>query len=120
MSKPKIEFGIVKFKISNDRAVIDGRCHYGPIPKGIIFNALYTIKAQLTSEGYGPSIRGEIIPVELKLLSIHLYGHYMEELHEGMTARLELEGTGVDKIQEGMAIASVPQAPGPASFVAHP
>ena len=104
MSEPKIEFLISSFKMVDKHVLVDGRCSHGPIFKGGRFNAICEIKSQITPLGFGPPSRSGITSIDLEVLSIIIYGKYIEELSEGVTARLKLEGGGVERLKSGMAL----------------
>ncbi len=99
-----IQFGIVHTGNSESYATVDGRCHEGPIHKGRVFTLLSKATIQKTPECYGPVTLHPFCEVELKIESIWAYGHQINELSPGMTARLELSGTGIDQIKPDLVL----------------
>ncbi len=51
--------------------------------------------------------------IVVRVVSILVYGHYMNVLDSGLTAELALEGTGVDGVSPGVEIVGVSREPCP-------
>lgn len=74
------EFGVhVVYRAKDDVFEVDGRCYLGPITLGTTF---HVIKPDT--------------PVHLTVVGIEAYKHSLEEIDEGLTARLRLKGNCAD------------------------
>jgi hypothetical protein len=45
-------------------------------------------------------VSGEHVSVELTVIAIEAYGHALEEIDEGLSARLALRGTGAEVVED--------------------
>jgi hypothetical protein len=103
-SNNPIEFGVTAVTVSGNRAVVEGRCHRGPIFPEQKFILVSSMTVQVSPEVCGPTTLNPIGSVELRIDSIWAYGRQIDELSQTMTARLELSGSGVDKIEPGLVL----------------
>ncbi len=99
-----IEFGIENVKISDIGAVVEGRCHRGPIVPGQTFTVLSEMITQMTPEVYGPSTLNGVASGRLEIKSIWALWSSTDELYPSMTARMELSGTGAEQIVSGLVL----------------
>ena len=79
------QFGVHEVAIGADVTRVTGRCYTGPLRTGDVFRG-----AQASS--------GEHAAVALTIVAIECYGHLMDEIQEGLTARLTLRGTGAEDL----------------------
>ncbi len=103
MNKKNIEFGVEFItERSGDRIGIAGRCYKGPIEIGDVFEAVYQYVPVKTLDDYArPSERiGETL-VRLKVESMRAYGRSWQEIHEGLTAEMEVSGEGAELLKPG-------------------
>ena len=107
MNKPVIEFFVYKCAMHGNQMVIDGRCNHGPITLDSRFNVICEVKSQRSAEAYGPSVRKVLYNVSLFTSRIYMYGTYVNELSEGVTGRLTVEGEGLERIQDRLALAFI-------------
>jgi hypothetical protein len=94
-----VEFGPVRISCSGQRIVVDGYAFRGTIVPGQRFTFLSESIVNRTSDGYGPSSRRPLGVIDLRVVSITMYGQTVDSLSCGVSARLELEGTGGDHIK---------------------
>jgi len=73
--------------ISGEVMQVIGRCYTGPIRIGDVFRS-----AQAPS--------GERVLVALTVVAMDAYGHALDEIQEGLTARLTLRGTGAEHLAD--------------------
>jgi hypothetical protein len=104
MEHNKIEFGISKINLEGCRAIIEGRCHYGPIVCGSTFTEISAITVEMTKKMAGPATLHHLAQIEIKVDSIWAYGHQLKELSSGMTARIEISGTGFEHLKAGLVL----------------
>ena len=80
----EFEFGVHGSEMpeSGHLSVI-GRCYKGPVKPGLVFTVA------------DPPDGGDAVPVQLEVLRIEAYGHTLDELDEGVTARLFVVGPSV-------------------------
>ena len=104
MEHNKIEFGISKINLEGCKAIIEGRCHYGPIVCESIFTEISSMTVKMTKEIAEPATLHHLAQVEIKVAAIWAYGHQLEELSSGMTARLEIIGTGFEHLKVGFVL----------------
>jgi len=86
----RIEFGQLCDMVSANaqrRIRVCGRCWHGPISLGDVFR---TATDNLASQ-----------PIALSVVRIELYGHDMDELGQGLTGCLTLEGDGHNRLSDG-------------------
>ncbi len=100
-----IDFHILNaIKVVDGKALIEGRCMYGPIKPGQKLNTVFRLSSYITPSGSADATRELICTVDLKVESIWAYGKFLPEISQMMSARLEISGTGIDKIQPGLAL----------------
>ena len=102
----QIEFGISAVKSTGSNVVIEGRCHRGPIVLGDTFTVLSEMTVQITAQNCGPATLHPVASVEMKVDSIWAYGHFLKEISQTMTARLQLSGSGIDYLKVGFVLTS--------------
>jgi hypothetical protein len=101
MDSADIEFGGVEVEETDGRRVVlIGRNFGGELRLGAQFTAVYQL---VTPPGGNrdsdPYVRANERDVCLSVSSIWAYGHNLDFLSPGMTARLSLEGDGVAPLQ---------------------
>ena len=104
--KKQLEFGISEIRFDGVKAVLEGRCHRGPIMPGDIFSVLSSMTLQTTAQIVGPTKLTNPVPVSIKVDAIWAYGHKIQELSQTMTARLETSGSGFEHLKSGLALSS--------------
>jgi len=72
---------------SGEVTQVIGRCYTGPIRIGDAFRS-------------AQSPGGERVAVALTVVAMDSYGHALDEIQEGLTARLTLRGTGADHLAD--------------------
>lgn len=99
----EVEFGIAAIEKADAKCVVlVGRCYRGPIRVGDVFaSASRLIAAPL---GESPR-RSSSIETALTLVKIEAYGSSLNELDEGVTARIVLQGRGVAVLSAEMVLA---------------
>jgi hypothetical protein len=90
-----------------NEVVVAGRCGNSPIRVGDVFTKIYAYTPILTMENYGrPRERINEESVQLKIDRIFTYGHFLDEIHPGLTAELFLVGEGDELLQVGKVLAA--------------
>jgi translation elongation factor EF-Tu-like GTPase len=79
------QFGVHEVAFGADVTHVTGRCYTGSLRIGDVIRG-----TQASS--------GEHAAVELTIVAIECYGHLMDEIQEGLTARLTLRGTGAEHL----------------------
>jgi hypothetical protein len=78
------EFGVHRADVQGELILVDGRCYRGPLRRGDVFRVLR------------PGDRGVCLTVE----RIIAYNRELDEIDEGLTARLSLRGDGGELLAE--------------------
>jgi len=112
MTDRGIEFGsLLVIKVEDDTAIVGGRVTVGPIHPGDIFSAAYRLgPPKLKDDGATYRPRRWERPIALTVARIDSYGHSADQLEEGLSGRLELQGEGVDKLMENDILGLIQQA----------
>jgi hypothetical protein len=76
------QFGVHGVERASDPTIVIGRCYIGPLRVGDVF-----VRNQLPA---GQELRS----IRLTIAHMEAYRHSMDELDEGLTARLTLTGDG--------------------------
>jgi hypothetical protein len=79
---------------ASGRFHVIGRCGDAPIRVGDTFSVLHVPNGVANDK---PSI-GDARPVQLKIVGIQAYQRNLSELGGGMTASIDLEGSGADEL----------------------
>jgi hypothetical protein len=79
---------------SGDRTVIKGRCLIGPIAVGAVFTQASTLVIHNLSGDQPKKIWSNKRQILLRVESIKAYSKDLDEIDEGLTALLELSGSG--------------------------
>lgn len=94
-----IEFIVGPLRYEGERLFVAGRCAKDTLCVGDIFSCIYDYEPAKTLEDYAvPAIKRNIWPVSLLVKSIRAYGRALEELSSGMTAQVELSGSGTENL----------------------
>ncbi len=92
------EFGIIT--VGPDYC-ISGRVFAGLVRRGTRFVCGYQI--QHTTPDVAP-IRTPVAELDLKIVRIECYGRDVDQLDEGLTGNLIVEGRGIELLSSGMSI----------------
>ena len=98
-----IEFGIHYLRREDGRLLVSGRCYQGPIALSDRFERVSKPDSLLTGED---SLIKDEQQVSLTVESIKAYGHLLKKLDEGVTAELELSGSGMKLVGEDSILRS--------------
>ena len=80
---------------------VTGGCNEGSVVVGSSFLKIYRYIREPTSEGFLAIIGKEYIrDIKLQVKQIQAYRHSLDELYEGMSGELWLEGEGGEYIQK--------------------
>ena len=91
----EVEFLVVRVSPANGGLTLDGRCCRGTVALGQVFSVLSQVDLRQIPDGFsGPSSLKPVGSLCLRVESILLYGGLSDFLSQGVTARLELTGTG--------------------------
>ena len=106
MSHP-IEFSVTGFVAGISELLhVIGRCGDTPLNLGDEFEAVYDYSYRAQPDGREIAEPLNIIPVRLKIVSIHAYQSELIDLGSGMTGRLSLSGTGIDLVRPRCVLGS--------------
>ncbi|MEO7330326.1 MAG: hypothetical protein ABI193_17250 [Minicystis sp.] len=92
-----IEFSVDIVTGPADAPIVKGRCLKGPIKLGDVFSSTYTFDDRRSET---PTRVGEF-SVSLRVQKMMAYRRYLDEIDEGLTAQLELVGTGGTEVKSG-------------------
>ncbi len=95
------EFGIETRRTEQGKDFVDGRIFNGTIHRDGKFTKIFKLVPKDMSNPYGPQRREAERDVDIKILSIMLYGNFVEELDAGYTAELEISGAESISLQQG-------------------
>ena len=76
----------------------------GPLRCGDELTWAYRLNSPRIGTEYGETTRSEVAATSLSVIRIESYGQSVAEIHDGMTARISIEGDDVDKVEEGLAL----------------
>jgi hypothetical protein len=84
------EFGVHRADVQGEMIVVDGRCYRGPLRRGDVFRVLRP---------------GDMV-VRLAVERIVAYKRELDEIDEGLTARLSLRGDGGEFLMQGTILST--------------
>jgi hypothetical protein len=111
--REKVRF-FVNGTVKGEQHHVIGRCGDVPIRRGEVFQIACRYKQRQRLEDFAtPPELVESIPISLRVLEIQAYDQTLDELGEGMTGSLVLDGDGWERICPGTILeakAGVPVA----------
>jgi hypothetical protein len=94
------EFSVEIIDREDDKIAVAGRCLQGPVRVGDRFTSAYRF-ADLMADDLR---HVDETPVSLRVDRIVAYRHELTDLHDGMTARIELSGEGDTVLSQGWVL----------------
>ncbi len=94
-----IEFFVFECQQVDGATILAGVVNLGVVKIGTVFDAATGESVEKTSSEPGSSVR-------LSVTRIVTYGHQVDELHQGMTGELVVEGDGLGELQHGRFVSS--------------
>ena len=93
-------------KIGSDEhgTFIDGRVCRGPLRLGGAFACIIGFDKTWNGQDWVKVDPGPPVTISLKIIRIEAYRKTFETIDAGMTCRVHLEGTGLDRLAEGKMI----------------
>ncbi len=94
-----IEFLVHECRQDDGATTLTGVVNVGEVKVGTVFETASGESAAKTS-------MGPTSPIHLSVTRITAYGHQIDELPEGMTGELIVEGEGVEELRHGRFVSS--------------
>ena len=113
MSRGVREFSVANVeKCEPTQVILIGRNFAHPLTIGDRFYRSYRLDEPQAGDRYSdPWVAVDEQSVDLRIDRIESYGASIEKLGPGMTARLELSGKGVDRVEDGRILALIVNEP---------